>query len=103
AEAAGRVPAGRTAWDEFVARQAAWTAPPRPARTNMIYTSGTTGRPKGVRRQPATPEMQAAMGAMVARIFDIRPGEGMRTVVTGPVYHSAPNLYALSAARDGGL
>ena len=40
---------------------------------------------------------------MVSRIFDIRPGEGMRTVVTGPVYHSAPNGYALSAARDGGL
>ena len=40
---------------------------------------------------------------MVSRIFDIRPGEGMRTVVTGPVYHSAPNMYALSAARDGGL
>jgi long-chain acyl-CoA synthetase len=40
---------------------------------------------------------------MVSRIFDIRPGEGIRTVITGPVYHSAPNLYALSAARDGGL
>jgi long-chain acyl-CoA synthetase len=25
----------------------------------MIYTSGTTGRPKGVRRQPSTPELQA--------------------------------------------
>jgi long-chain acyl-CoA synthetase len=47
--------------------------------------------------------MQAAMVAMISRIFDIRPGEGIRTVVTGPVYHSAPNLYALCAARDGGL
>jgi long-chain acyl-CoA synthetase len=80
-----------------------WTQPPRATRTNMIYTSGTTGRPKGVRRQPATREMQATMTAMVSRIFDIRPGEGIRTVVTGPVYHSAPNLYALYAARDGGL
>ncbi|TWS97344.1 AMP-binding protein [Reyranella sp. CPCC 100927] len=97
------VPPGAVAWDDWVARQTPWNQPPRPARTNMIYTSGTTGRPKGVRREPATPEMQAAMGAMVARIFDIRPGDGMRTVVTGPVYHSAPNLYALSAARDGGL
>ena len=56
-----------------------------------------------MRRQPATPEMQATMAAMVSRIFDIRPGEGIRTVVTGPVYHSAPNLYALFAVRDGGL
>ncbi|MCW5745200.1 MAG: AMP-binding protein [Alphaproteobacteria bacterium] len=97
------VPAGAVAWDDWVARQPPWTQPPRASRTNMIYTSGTTGRPKGVRRQPATPEMQAAMGAMVSRIFDIRPGEGIRTVITGPVYHSAPNMYALSAARDGGL
>ena len=47
--------------------------------------------------------MQAALAGMVSRIFDIRPGESFRTVVTGPVYHSAPNMYALSAARDGGL
>jgi long-chain acyl-CoA synthetase len=97
------VPSGAVAWDDWVARHKPWTQPPRPARTNMIYTSGTTGRPKGVRRQPATPAMQEAMGRMVARIFDIRPGEGMRTVITGPVYHSAPNMYALVAARDGGL
>jgi long-chain acyl-CoA synthetase len=97
------VPSGLVAWDGWVATQSPWTRPPRATRTNMIYTSGTTGRPKGVRRQPATPEMQAVLMAMVSRIFDIRPGEGIRTVVTGPVYHSAPNLYALSAARDGGL
>jgi len=99
----GAVPAGAIAWDGWIASHPGWTQPPRPTRTNMIYTSGTTGRPKGVRRQPATPDMQAAMTAMISRIFDIRPGEGIRTVVTGPVYHSAPNLYALCAARDGGL
>jgi long-chain acyl-CoA synthetase len=101
--AAGALPKGAVAWDDWAAGHAPWTEPPRPARTNMIYTSGTTGRPKGVRRQPATPETQAVMMRMVSRIFDIRPGEGIRTVVTGPVYHAAPNLYALSAARDGGL
>jgi long-chain acyl-CoA synthetase len=90
-------------WDDWVARQKVWAEPPRPARTNMIYTSGTTGRPKGVRREPQTPAMQARMADMVSRIFDIRPGEGIRTVITGPVYHSAPNYYALSAVRDGGL
>jgi long-chain acyl-CoA synthetase len=97
------VPPEHTEWNGWVARHDAWAAPPHPARTNMIYTSGTTGRPKGVRREPPTPEMQQAMARMVSRIFDIRPGEGIRTVVTGPVYHSAPNVYALSAARDGGL
>src|SRR5262249_15544011 len=97
------MPSGVVAWSEWVASQSPWTGPPRATRTSMIYTSGTTGRPKGVRRQPALPEMQAVLLAMVSRIFDIRPGDGIRTVVTGPVYHSAPNLYALSAARDGGL
>src|SRR5262245_57424338 len=94
---------GAVLWDEWIAGHPRWAQPPRATRTNMIYTSGTTGRPKGVRRQPATPEMQATMVAMVSLIFDIRPGEGIRTVITGPVYHSAPNLYALFAARDGGL
>ena len=97
------VPPDRTDWNAWLAGHEVWSEPAKPVRTNMIYTSGTTGRPKGVRRDPATPEMQQAMARMVSRIFDIRPGEGIRTVITGPVYHSAPNLYALSAARDGGL
>src|SRR5215470_11397894 len=56
----GAVPPGAIAWDGWIAGHPRWTRPPRPTRTNMIYTSGTTGRPKGVRRQPATAEMQAA-------------------------------------------
>jgi long-chain acyl-CoA synthetase len=69
----------------------------------MIYTSGTTGRPKGVRRQPPGEQGAERMAAMVSTVFDIRPGGGMRTVVTGPMYHSAPNAYGLWAARDGGF
>ena len=97
------LPKGRTDWNSWVAQYSPWTQPPKPPRTNMIYTSGTTGRPKGVRREPSTPAMQQSMAKMVSTIFDIRPGGGMRTVITGPVYHSAPNLYALFAAQDGGL
>ncbi len=102
-DAACAVPAGRTDWDEWVAQQPAWDRPAPALRTNIIYTSGTTGRPKGVRREPATPEMAAKIEEMVSVIFDVRPGEERRTVVTGPVYHSAPNLYALMNVRDGGL
>ena len=98
-----RLPPGWREWDAWVARHQGWTQPPRPARTNMIYTSGTTGRPKGVRRQPATPEMQQAMAHMVEEAFDFRPGTAIRTVITGPVYHSAPNFYALIAAQQGEL
>ena len=98
------VPPGHTDWNDWVAGQETWNEEPKPVRTNMIYTSGTTGRPKGVRRAPTSPEMTTKMGASVATIFDIRPDQPlMRTVITGPVYHSAPNLYALFAARSGGL
>jgi long-chain acyl-CoA synthetase len=56
-----------------------------------------------VRREPAAPEMRETFARMVATIFDIRADGVMRTVVTGPVYHSAPNVYALYAARSGGF
>ena len=90
-------------WDAFVAAQQPWTAPPPAARTNMIYTSGTTGRPKGVRREPAGPDAARRMAEMVAHVFDLKPNPDLRTVITGPVYHSAPNFYALYAAQTGGL
>ena len=100
-QAAG--PPGRARlWDEFVEAQSPWTAAPIGARDSMIYTSGTTGRPKGVRRQPPGAEAVERLAAMVSTVFDIRPGGGMRTVITGPMYHAAPNAYGLWAARDGG-
>jgi long-chain acyl-CoA synthetase len=90
-------------WEAWVAAQEARGEPPIGARDSMIYTSGTTGRPKGVRRQPQGPEAAERLAKMVATVFDIRPGGGMRTVVAGPMYHAAPNAYGLAAARDGGL
>ena len=71
----------------------------------IIYTSGTTGRPKGVRRAPPSAE-QAMMTAMIiGQAFGFighGPPDQMVTVVTGPMYHSAPNAYGLTAARVGG-
>ncbi len=99
----GVAPAGLRQWDAFLAEHPPWTEPPRPARVSMIYTSGTTGRPKGVRREPASPEEAQRMTAALSRVFGIEPGRGARTVVTGPMYHTAPNRYALLAVRDNGL
>jgi long-chain acyl-CoA synthetase len=65
----------------------------------MIYTGGTTGRPKGVRRDPPSAEQAAGFTGMLTAIFDLRPA--MRTVIAGPMYHSAPNAYGVSAARMG--
>jgi long-chain acyl-CoA synthetase len=69
----------------------------------IIYTSGTTGRPKGVRRQPPTPEQVALGGRILGRTFGFLgyDPETIVTAVVGPMYHSAPNAYGLVAARLG--
>jgi long-chain acyl-CoA synthetase len=97
------MPQGWYDWDVWVEGQSEWTAPPKPSRTNMIYTSGTTGQPKGVRRQPATVEMQQVMAKMAEDAFDLGPDRVIRTVITGPIYHAAPNYYALVAANRAEL
>jgi len=58
----------------------------------MFYTSGTTGRPKGVVSStlPAgsvPPSAMRAVGAAVAGSLDLP--EGGRTLLDGPLYHSA--------------
>ena len=57
---------------------------------SMIYTSGTTGHPKGVRRLPGTNDGSLAIDYMseVSKLFGAWPG--MRTIIAGPMYHSAP-------------
>lgn len=74
--------------------------PDAPAGGVMIYTGGTSGRPKGVRRaRPAT------LGAMfegfrsTGRLFGL-DGEGPH-LVTGPLYHAAPLLFALYDMANG--
>jgi long-chain acyl-CoA synthetase len=67
------------------------------APSSMIYTSGTTGHPKGVRRLNGTGDQDRWLEYMadVARHFGIAPQ--MRTVMAGPLYHSAPNAISLTA------
>ena len=93
------VPGGELDWDEWVAQFDEWTHPPRDSPGAMIYTSGTTGRPKGVRRQPAS-DSQLALGRKIgASLYGFSPE--MRAVVTGPMYHIAPNTFAIVAAAMG--
>ena len=100
AEADTAIPPGRTAWDAWLAEQDQWTAPASALRGSIIYTSGTTGRPKGVRRAPATAESIERTRHVIETIFDVRDNGGMRTIITGPVYHSAPNGYAFHMMRS---
>jgi long-chain acyl-CoA synthetase len=62
----------------------------------MIYTSGTTGRPKGVRRKlvaaGAPLETMRAVAEGFGQLLSIP--EGGRSLLVGPVYHSAQWLWS---------
>jgi len=60
----------------------------------MIYTSGTTGRPKGVKRARAASVRDAFAGAAAAGRTLGLDGGGPH-LVTGPLYHAAPLLFAV--------
>jgi long-chain acyl-CoA synthetase len=92
------VPEWSTWREGFDELEEAYTGDP----LSMIYTSGTTGFPKGVRRIPGTSDGSQIMEYMteVAKLFGAWPG--MRTIVAGPMYHSAPYAYSLVAARAYG-
>jgi long-chain acyl-CoA synthetase len=65
-----------------------------PAGGNMIYTSGTTGRPKGVKRhRPASLARTLAAQEAYARSI-LCDGSGPH-LVTGPLYHAAPLMFAI--------
>lgn len=86
-------------WEEWLAGQEPWEQAPESAPVSVIYTSGTTGRPKGVVRDQSTDEQREATRAVIGELFQLEEGE--RTVIPAPLYHTAPNVYALSAAIRG--
>ena len=90
-------PPGALDFDAWLSKQMPYDGPALPQPQNMIYTSGTTGHPKGVKRYAPTPEQTASMEAMRALIYGLKPG--VRALLPGPLYHSAPNAFGLRAGR----
>jgi long-chain acyl-CoA synthetase len=93
---------GRT-WQQWLEEQLPFNGQAASPRMGLIYTSGTTGKPKGVRREPADPDMQARMAKLMGTALGLQPGRVIRTAITGPIYHAAPFTYAVVAAQLGGL
>ena len=94
-------PAGALDWESWLGTFAPYDGPPVAQTMSMIYTSGTTGHPKGVRRVPPTVEQQRGLDEQRRIINGLEPG--VRGLVPGPLYHAAPNSFALRGARIADL
>jgi long-chain acyl-CoA synthetase len=99
------VPAGMTDWAKWLEGFEPYAGPPEAAPGTIIYTSGTTGHPKGVRRRPPSEAQAEAQARILVRGFGfadyLADPASIVAVITGPMYHSAPNGYGLLAARIG--
>ncbi|OHC63261.1 MAG: long-chain fatty acid--CoA ligase [Rhodocyclales bacterium GWA2_65_19] len=93
--------AGPNDFETWLAAQAPYSGPPRTPRGHMAYTSGTTGRPKGVRRLPPTAEQQALSAQVAREALGIYPG--VRSLLSAPLYHSAPSSFAQQSLLQGSL
>lgn len=89
-----RAPAGAETLADIVATSPAWQGPRPEQMSAMLYTSGTTGHPKGVLRLgKSLPNREGYNG-----IFNA----DMRVLLPTPLYHSAPNRFAISTYYAGG-
>jgi len=85
-------------WDAFRDAATGPIAPQQMPGSAMVYTSGTTGLPKGIRREPATPEQLALIAERSRQVLGIEAG--MRALISAPLYHSAPVAYVVQAALN---
>lgn len=71
-----------------------------PAGGTMLYTSGTTGKPKGVKRSKPNSLGEAIERMRLGGTMFGLEGKGPH-LVTGPLYHAAPMLFALYDLLNG--
>ena len=87
-------------WDAFREAARGPEAVQQVPGSAMVYTSGTTGLPKGIRREPPTPEQIALIAERSRTVLGLAPS--MRALLAAPLYHSAPGAYAVQAALVDG-
>jgi long-chain acyl-CoA synthetase len=98
----GDVP-GFQPYEEFLAGGPDGELPDPAMGWPMVYTSGTTGRPKGVRRKLVSPGAPLEILGTVAETFGrvLHIPENGRSLLVGPVYHSAQWLWSLGLLCAG--
>jgi long-chain acyl-CoA synthetase len=93
--AQGRLDSAVESWDRWLEGFAPLTDVCRDFTETVIYTSGTTGKPKGVRRFPQSEQNAKRLLALRDKVYGIKPG--IRALICGPLYHAAPNAFAMRA------
>ena len=89
----------RPLFADWIGSHEPYAEPLDAAPMSVIYTSGTTGLPKGVIREVMTPEQTREVAGATLRAMGLSPE--MHTLVTAPMYHSAPNAQGLFALALG--
>ena len=89
-------------WKALRERQPTSAIPDESPGTDMLYSSGTTGRPKGVRPPLPTGDIAAPtpLMRMATTLYGMRPESVYLS--TSPLYHAAPQRWALTVHRIGG-
>jgi long-chain acyl-CoA synthetase len=95
------VPQGHTDWNSWLTQWDPWEHPAKLARGSIVYTSGTTGHPKGVKREPMSPEQAERFHRLQGLLFG--SGGDMRAYVGGPLYHGMAGNFARFALREANV
>jgi long-chain acyl-CoA synthetase len=95
------VPPGRVDWNSWQAQWDPWDRAARLTRGSIVYTSGTTGHPKGVKREPMSPEQAGRFTDLQGLLFG--RSDNIRAYVGGPMYHAMSGNFARFATRAADL
>lgn len=88
-------------WDEWLDSSKPCTKKPLAFYPPRFYTSGSSGRPKAVLRGKMTPEIVEKTGKRTSFAWGFEKTP-IISVMTGPLYHSAPNGYANIVLQNHG-
>lgn len=88
-------------WEDWINNSPEADSEPLPFYLPLFYTSGSSGKPKAVKREDLPIEVAQKVGERTrfAWGFDKQP---ICSVMTGPLYHSAPNGYGNLVLQRGG-